>query len=44
MLLTDRGHIKLTDFGLSRISEFRRGLYKVSLYLNDICRKKLYLC
>ncbi|PNF21270.1 hypothetical protein B7P43_G02142 [Cryptotermes secundus] len=26
MLLTDCGHIKLTDFGLSRISEFRRDL------------------
>jgi serine/threonine-protein kinase greatwall len=25
MLLTDRGHVKLTDFGLSRISEFQRG-------------------
>ncbi|KDR18748.1 serine/threonine-protein kinase greatwall [Zootermopsis nevadensis] len=26
MLLTDRGHVKLTDFGLSRISEFQRDL------------------
>lgn len=27
MLLTDHGHVKLTDFGLSRISEFQRGVY-----------------
>jgi serine/threonine-protein kinase greatwall len=40
MLLTDRGHIKLTDFGLSCISEFRRGSYQVSLHLNDISRRK----
>ncbi|XP_069680656.1 serine/threonine-protein kinase greatwall [Periplaneta americana] len=26
MLLTDRGHVKLTDFGLSRITEFQRDL------------------
>lgn len=43
MLLTDRGHIKLTDFGLSRISEFRRGLYEASLHLISVGENDIYL-
>lgn len=34
MLLTDRGHVKLTDFGLSRISEFQRDL-EISDLVNE---------
>ena len=34
MLLTERGHVKLTDFGLSQISEFQRDL-EISDLMSD---------